>query len=273
MVAPAAGAAIGAGLGTVVGGLLSDRSNPYANIDIPTLQALIDAGKIDETAFDSISTDPATREAQIRALAELSNEGSRGGASIQSKAAQAQIMDAAATRERMNREAVLRDMSARGQAGGGGELAARLIANQEGARRDAASSAQIAGDDRTRALQALREAGALGGNVRAQDYGQARDKAAARDELARWNAQNRLGAYDRRMGWQFARAGGTEAHNNTNYNRNVNMGGAIGGMAGGVAGYAATGGTGGVPGGTATDNGGWAAPVGTGEAGTDGWGY
>lgn len=247
MVAPMAGAALGAGLGTVVGGLLSDRSNPYASIDIPALEELIKAGKIDATAFDNISTDPATREAQMQALAELSNEGNRGGASLQSKAAQAQLMDAASTRERMNREAVLRDMAARGQAGGGAELAARLVANQEGARRDAASSAQIAGDDRARALQAMQAAGNLGGNVRAQDYGQARDKAAARDALAQWNAQNRVGAYDRRMGWQFQKAGGTANQNNINYNRNTALGGAIGSLAGGVAGYAGGGSGGSTP--------------------------
>jgi len=235
-----AGSALGSGLGTVIGGLLSPQRDPYADIDIPALQELINAGKIDATAFTDINLDPATRDAQIRAMTELANEGNRGGASLQSRAAQANLMDTAATAERMNREAILRDMASRGQAGGGAELAARLVANQNTNRNTALSSAQLAGDDRARALQAMTSAGSLGGNIRGQDYGIAANRAQAQDALARWNAQNRTGAYDRRLGWQFQKAGGEAGIQDRNYNRNVKMGGAMGGLAGGAYDYAAS---------------------------------
>lgn len=240
-IAPGWGTAIGGGLGAVLGGLGSDSpdyNKIYGQIDIPALQDLINSGKVDSSALANLSVDPSTRNAQMQALAELTNEGARGGASIQSKAAQTQLLNGAATTERMNREAILQNMASRQQLGSGAELAARLAANQDNARTAGLTSAQIAGDDRSRALQAMTQAGQLGGSVRGQDIALGTTKAQATDALARWNAQNRRSAYQDRTAWQFQRAQGEAGLAPQQYQRDVNMGGALGSLAGGAYDYA-----------------------------------
>lgn len=233
--------AIGSGLGSIIGGLSKkagpDYNSIYGDIDIPALEELIKAGQIDGTAYDQISEDPATRSAQVDALNAMLNEGNRNGASIQSQAAIGQILDRTATADAMNREAVMQDMARRGQLGGAQEMAARLMGQQQNARTAALQGTQVAADDRNRALQAMVQAGQLGGNIRGQDYTIAANRANARDALAKWNAQNRTQAYNDRQQWQYQRAAGRAGLAPQQYNRTVGMGGAIGGLAGGAMDY------------------------------------
>lgn len=235
------GAAIGAGLGALGGGLFGgggpDYNSIFGDIDIPALEELVKAGKIDATSFDTISEDPALRAAQMQSLNAMAEEGNRGGASIQSKAAQGELLDKTATTERMNREAVLSDMARRGQLGGSQELAARMMANQEGARTAGLQTARIAADDRTRALQALQGAGQQAGNVRGQDYQVASQRASAEDKLKQWNAENQRNAYTDRMQWQMQKASGRAGLAPQQYQRAVNTGAGIGALAGGALDY------------------------------------
>lgn len=248
------GAAIGGAAGSVLGGLLDSEKSPYDiwkeqqarlnAIDLPTLQELIRSGQIDKSALADLQIDPATRAAQMDALNAMSDEYRRGGASVTSRAAQAQLLDRAQQQERSDREAIMQEMAGRGQLGGGTELAARLTGQQGQYRGNALSGAQIAGDDRLRALQAMTDAGRTATTVRGQDTDLAATRAQAHDALDRWNAQNRRSAYGDRLGWQFQKAtgqaqaaGGMAAGAQERYQRGVDTGGAIGTAAGGVIDY------------------------------------
>ncbi len=93
-------------------------------------------------------------------------------------------------------------MQARGQAGGGAELAAQLQAAQGGSDQASEAGDRIAAMAQERALNAIGQAGQLGGQVRAQDFDVNRLRAAARDEMDRFNIQNAVNRQQRNVGSQ-----------------------------------------------------------------------
>jgi hypothetical protein len=248
------GALAGGVLGGL-GGLFSDEGgdnealyreylNKLEAIQLPSLEELIAAGKLSGTSFDQISEDPATRQATMDALQALKAEGEAGGQSIQSKAAMAGALNQARQSERMQTAAIMDEMARRGQSGGGAEIAARMMANQGAAERAHMGGVQAAADDRTRALNALVQAGNLGSSVRSQDYQKEAQKASARDAIDKWNAENATNAYGNRMGWTFQKAGAQApayagmAGANTEAQKSATQSASgLGYLAGGAAGY------------------------------------
>lgn len=237
------GGAIGGGIGSILGGLFGggpDYNSIFGNITPPSVTDLQNAGQINSSNMAGVTTDPATRAAQMQALQGMQNEYNTGGASVMDRAAQAQMLNASNQQNRSAQEAILQNMAQRGQAGGGTELAARLQMQQNAGQNNAMSGAQLAGDDRMRALQAMQQAGQLGGQVRGEDFSQASQKAQAQDALNAWNAKNRVGAINTNYSDQMQRAQGQAGMAPQQYGRAAGMGGAIGSLAGGAAGYAAT---------------------------------
>jgi hypothetical protein len=234
-----AGGALLGGVGSIAGGLLSDASDPeeiYRNLSIPDIQTLIAAGQLDPSAFDQIREDPAARAAQMEALGYMQNLGREGGMDLQAKVAHEQAIQRANQNDQSNRMAVLNNMAMRGMRGSGSELAATLSGQQSSAQANAMAGASAAAQARQRALQAMMGAGQMGGQVRGQDYQVASDRAAARDRIAQFNAQNRRSAYEQNTGWQMQKAGAQAGAAQQSYQRDVNTGGAIGSVAGGAAG-------------------------------------
>lgn len=234
------GGALGGGLGSVLGGLFSDApdyTSIYGSLNVPDAQTLINAGKLGPTAYDQVKEDPATRAAQMQALAYLQNVGTQNGMDLQSQVAQREAMNAANQNDAANRAAVLNNMAMRGMRGGGAELAAQLSGAQSSAQANAMAGQRAAADARTRALQSMMGAGQLGGQVRGQDWSNATDRAAARDRIAQFNAQNARSAYEDAFRMGLAKAQGMSGAAQAQYGRDVNMGGAAGTLAGGAAGY------------------------------------
>lgn len=233
------GAIIGGVGGGLVGALSDDGPDLqaiYGDLDIPTVEKLIAAGRLNGTAYDQIREDPATREAQMRALAYLQNVGSAGGMDLQSRAAQDQAMQRQAQRDRAARMAVLNNMASRGMRGGGAELAASLADQQSSANANAMASTQAAAQARSRALQAFINSGQLGGQVRGQDWSNASQRAEARDAIARFNSQNARSAYSQNMDWQLAKARGMAGAEQEGYQRSNEQAGAAGYLGGGAYG-------------------------------------
>jgi hypothetical protein len=186
--------------------LYREYLNKLESVGIPSLEELISAGTIGDTAYSDIETDPAVRQATTEAMNALLAEGEAGGQSVQSKSETEAALNQARQAERMQTAAIMEEMAQRGQAGGGSELAQRMMASQNAMSEARKSGLQSAADARTRALQSLSEAGQLGSTVRGQDWTEESAKAAAQDALNQWNANVKTNAYGNRTNWQLAKA-------------------------------------------------------------------
>lgn len=142
------------------------------------------------TAFSEISTDPRLEAAQMAALSSLQDIAKSGGLTATDKARIGEITSRIGQEERGAREAIIQREAERGRAGSGLELAA-LLENQQGAAtRASQEGADVAAMAEQRALEALTQAGALGGQIRSQEFGEQSDVASAKDIMARFNAEH-----------------------------------------------------------------------------------
>lgn len=148
------------------------------------------------SAFQGISTDPSTRQAQMQALSQLSSIANQGGLDPQSRAALFQAQASQEGTEQAQRAAALNRLAAQGQGNSGATINALMAAQQGGANREAMAGVQAAGDARTRAMQALGQMGSMAGNIRGQDWNQAAQRASALDEMNRARYEGNLGKYN-----------------------------------------------------------------------------
>ena len=118
--------------------------------------------------YESISVDPAGREAQNDVMADLRAMAETGYSTadrVQAQGITDQMMRARQTQDR----ALMRDLAARGQLGSGAELAARMMANDSAM--DAANDAgsKLAAEGMARKLQAMGMSGQIAGQQAGQD--------------------------------------------------------------------------------------------------------
>lgn len=205
-------------IGTIIGGEIgraesrSDQRNAkkylkenrdiFRNIDVPTAESmqvnlneydpaiLEGLSGIEGTSYDQIALDPATRNAQMQALARLQSIGDQGGMDSIDRARMSDILGQSASQARGAREAIQQNMRRRGVAGSGLEMVQQEMANQAAADQANRGGLQTAAEAQRRALEAIQGAGNLGGQIRAQDYGMESDRARARDAVTAFNAQN-----------------------------------------------------------------------------------
>jgi hypothetical protein len=151
------------------------------------------------TEFDRIRADRVGSSAQAQALRQLQDRAS--GRDPVFDAAVANNRNQAQTEERAQRDAVQRNMEARGMGGSGAALAGALAAQQGGATRNHLGGLQASADTSMRALQAIQGAAALGGQMRGQGFTEQASRATAQDAINRFNStqqsqtnQNRAGA-------------------------------------------------------------------------------
>jgi hypothetical protein len=102
------------------------------------------------------------QEAQLQALRQMQGVAQAGGYTNLERDQIAQAQRQAAGYEKSQRDAQLQQMQMRGMAGGGGEMAARLQAQQGGANRAAGAATDIATQAQMRALQAMQAGGQIG---------------------------------------------------------------------------------------------------------------
>jgi len=174
-------------------GMYDNIENPeFQNIDPVALEEYAYQGdlaneQMGPSAFESISLDPATRDAQMEALAYMQNLGSEGGMNAMDRAKLSEMQSAIGQQERGNRQAISQNMAQRGVSGSGMELMNQLMNNQAAADRSSQEGMQLQAISQQRALDAMMQAGQLGGQIRGQDYGQASQKASAMDAIAKYN--------------------------------------------------------------------------------------
>jgi len=127
-----------------------------------------------------IKEDPSLRNAQMKGL-ELISGRAEMGLTPEDRAELAKVMDQTAQDTRGRDESIIQNMQARGQGGGGAELAARLASSQGSANRATTSGNEIAAAASRNALQAAGQMGQLGSQIRSQDFSTAKDVASAED--------------------------------------------------------------------------------------------
>lgn len=164
----------------------------------PQLESAVTLGP---SKMQGIATDPSLRNAQMSALDKLMQMGS-GEMSMQDKANLANIQNEVNTNLRGQQGAIMQNMAARGLSGGGSELVARQMAAQDAANRQAQMAMDAKAQAESRALNALIQGGQLGGQMQAQDFSQAAQKAQAADLINKFNAQNKQDVMSRNVASQ-----------------------------------------------------------------------
>lgn len=159
------------------------------------LEPLVQQGVLDPEDFDTImaepsefmniNLDPTGRNAEVAALNELQGIVDKGGRDAGFEQGMAETISRLNSNMRGQRDAAM--MGNRSSAANISDVRARgvedaMLANKQGI--DVAASAE------KRAIDALIAKANLGGQITQQDYAIARDKAAAMDAIAKYNAQN-----------------------------------------------------------------------------------
>ena len=172
------GAGIGGAIGGVAGLLGNDGSGDEARKRALIEQALAQLGAVNPEAGAS---DFASNQDFGNAMALMKQRATEGGMTGADRLAQEQAMNDASMASRQRDQGVIQGLASRGQAGGGSELAARLMQGQGTAAAQHQSGAIQAGEAQRRALQSLQGWGSMAGQ-----------QAGAKDAIAQFNAQARL---------------------------------------------------------------------------------
>ncbi len=139
-----------------------------------------------DSLMGNIETDSRLSDAQYAALDQL-GELSQGGLNLQDKADLADIQNSVARQDAGRQAAIMQGMAERGMGGAGMELAQRLQSQSAGADRAAGDSRAVAAQAQQRALDAIMRRGQLGGDMRAQQFGEDSAKARAQDAMNLYN--------------------------------------------------------------------------------------
>lgn len=165
----------------------------YGSIDLPTLEQVA-AQELGETEYRKIKEDPRLKDAQLQALSQLQQVTKDGGLGINDRAMLNRSLGEANRVAQANQQGILENAAARGRLDSGAMLAAQLQNAQGTANRAQQAGLDVAGQAQQRALQAMMNAGQLGGQIRGQEWQQQSDAARAQDAIARYNADARTNA-------------------------------------------------------------------------------
>jgi len=187
---------------------LNQAEDVYRNIDLPDiekmklqLQQYVDQGMmtpeeaeaqlVGSNGYDSMDLDSSGKAAQMAALQGLQEIGNQGGLTSSDKAKLQEIQNQEQTSARGSREAILQNANARGAGGSGLEMLAQLQNAQDSATRASSRDLNVSAQAQDRALQALQQAGQMGGNINQQQFGQQAAVADSRNAISQFNAANR----------------------------------------------------------------------------------
>lgn len=183
-------AALAGILGTNVPTIAEQQVNPdlesVAGTYNPNMEGTVALGP---SSMAGITTDPRLAQAQMSALQSLQQQG-QGGLTATDRMNLMNINNQTEGDANASSNAIMQNMAARGMGGGGAELAARLMASQGAANRGAQTGMNVAAQSQQNALNALAQAGSLGGQIQAQQFGEKAQQAQAQDSISKFNAAN-----------------------------------------------------------------------------------
>lgn len=207
---------------------LKQALQQYQNIQTPTIQSeqvenlpqetvqgtitpeQIQAISQDPSAFNNISLDPSSRQAQENALAGYQDIANSGGLDANALLGINQAENAATTQAQGEQGAIQQQAQAMGQGGGDFALTQRAIAAQGASNNAATQGLQQAAEAEANREAALTQMSNIGGSINASDYNQAATKAGAQNTI---NATN--------QGYQNAANTGNVANNMAAQGSNV----------------------------------------------------
>lgn len=143
------------------------------------------------SAMNGITLDPALQQASKNALLSLQNLASQGGMTAADRANLNSIQNQELATAKGARDAILQNAQARGLGSSGMAVLAELQNAQDAATRQNQRDLDVAGQAQSRALQALQNAGTLGGQMQDRSFQQQSDIAKANDAINNFNAQNK----------------------------------------------------------------------------------
>lgn len=160
---------------------------------------LEEAVNLQESKVAQIQEDPNLRQQQVKAL-ELISQRTDEGLTAEDRLAFNQAQLAADQAAKAKEASILQEMAARGQAGGGNELIARLQAGQSSANRLASQGDEVAAASVANKLAALTQLANQSGQLRSQDFNVEQTKADADDRIARFNIEQSIARQRQNVG-------------------------------------------------------------------------
>ncbi len=139
------------------------------------------------SAYNNINLDPASRQAQMNALAGYQDIANSGGLDANAKLGIQQVIDATNRQSQGAQGAIQQQAQAMGQGGGDFALTQRAIAAQGASNNAATQGLQQAAEAEANREAALTQLSNIGGSINASDFGQAATKAQAQNQI---NATN-----------------------------------------------------------------------------------
>lgn len=159
-------------------------------LENPELVGLLEAEELGSSAMDEISLDPKMRDAQMKALSMLQEEGETG-MSVEDKMAQNELRRSADAQAQAEQKSILSGMAQRGTLDSGAQLAAQLGAQQGSAQRRSEGADRLAADASSRRKQALMQSSNLASQMEGTDFNRQSQQAQAKDLINKFNVNNR----------------------------------------------------------------------------------
>lgn len=142
-----------------------------------------------DTALSGVSLDPRLRQSQLDALNQMSSY-AKSGMTSADQAAYELARRNAASEAQAKQGQILQNMQQRGIGGSGAELLASLQNAQSGADRLQQAQLEEAKARQNARMAALQQQSNMAAGLRSTDYNEQANLANARDQIARFNAQN-----------------------------------------------------------------------------------
>lgn len=200
-------------------GLSPEMLDYIKNISVPTISEreydlgryssagtyspeLEDLMQQEQTELANYTPDLESQDAQYEALRYMQNIADEGGLDATAEANYNRLRNEVAGQQQSAEANILADAARRGVAGSGLEQAARLQTAQSAANASGQRGLDIAAQAQQRALEAMRQSGQMGTEMRSQDFGEQRDIANAADAINRFNTQGAQSREIRNVGAQ-----------------------------------------------------------------------
>jgi hypothetical protein len=159
-----------------------------------------DLARMQNSAMGGISTDPRLADAEMAALAALEERAGGSGLSLQDEADLARLQTQTNARNRGRQGAIQQEMQRRGMTGSGMDLVARMQSAQASTDQEALAALEKAAMAQAGQRDSVSRLGGMASSMRAQQFGEQAQKAAAQDAINRFNTQNQVG--QQQANWQ-----------------------------------------------------------------------
>lgn len=156
----------------------------------PELAGLLEAEQLQDSRLSGVQVDPRLRQAQMRALEEISGL-AETGMGAEDRAALNSLLRSTSGQAQAEQASVLQDANARGTLDSGATLMAELNAGQNQANRAQDEAMKVAANAMAARREALNSKANLSTTMGQNDFNQKAQIANSQDAISKFNSQNR----------------------------------------------------------------------------------